>query len=214
MDPYTHDKTEFVIWLNQQIPDLPSLARQRLLDFGALVEASAERLGLVGRGDRSHIYVRHFQESLAAPLRDSLPRGAKVLDVGSGGGFPALPLAIVRDDLSISLSEPRRKKTAFLERAVLQLGLANVSVHPLSLEEMGRAFPEERWDVALSRGVRWTPRMVEAVRIMLSMSGTVVRFGPSTSPDPQVEVRLLPAGSARGIQVWPRPAWSRLPHAE
>ncbi len=65
-----------------------------------------------------------------------LPPGATVLDLGSGGGWPGLPLALLRPDLTLHLVERRRKRAAFLELARGRLGLANVRVFPGDVREL------------------------------------------------------------------------------
>nr|WP_221277095.1 RsmG family class I SAM-dependent methyltransferase [Deinobacterium chartae] len=61
---------------------------------------------------------------------DFLPQGAEVLDVGSGGGLPGIPLALARPDLTVHLCEIRRRRASFLKIAVAQLGLKNAEVFP------------------------------------------------------------------------------------
>ena len=63
--------------------------------------------------------------------------GERVVDIGSGAGFPGLPLAIARPDLSMTLVEPRGKRAAFLRHAARHLGLSNVSVLEARIEEVG-----------------------------------------------------------------------------
>jgi 16S rRNA (guanine(527)-N(7))-methyltransferase RsmG len=84
-------------------------------------------------------------------LREDLPAGAEILDVGSGGGFPAIPLALARPDVRITCTEPSLGKAAFLREAKVQLGLnLLVEAAPVEwlLEEASRP-----WQVITVRGV-------------------------------------------------------------
>jgi 16S rRNA (guanine527-N7)-methyltransferase len=84
-------------------------------------------------------------------ILDDLPKGARVLDVGSGGGFPAIPLAIVRPDLTFVLTEPSRQKAAFLREATVRLGLGcRVEAAPVEVLLRSEVGP---WDAVTVRGV-------------------------------------------------------------
>lgn len=79
----------------------------------------------------SEAVIANPEKHLAAALAygEFLPQGAGVLDIGSGGGLPAIPLAITRPDLRFTLVEIRQKRAAFLDIAIAQLGLSNVHVY-------------------------------------------------------------------------------------
>jgi len=77
----------------------------------------------------------HALEALLA--RDLIAHGERVVDIGSGAGFPGLPLAISRPDLSMVLVEPRGKRAAFLRHVVRDLGLSNVTVAESRIQEVG-----------------------------------------------------------------------------
>jgi 16S rRNA (guanine(527)-N(7))-methyltransferase RsmG len=212
MGPAPNDRDEFSVWLNAKYPDLGETAAKRLHEFGELVEASADRLGLIAAGDRPQVYMRHFREALAPPLLQAIPAGARVLDVGSGGGFPAIPLAIVREDLHVTLTERRERKASFLQRVVLTLNLTQVFVFPGTLEDLARQTDGPSWECALSRAVRWTPRMVRVLEGMLPDAGTVIRYGAPAGIAAGVAIHPL-EDSDHAIQVWPRSHWEDLPAA-
>jgi 16S rRNA (guanine527-N7)-methyltransferase len=84
------------------------------------------RTNLVSFSDRTRIVERHFLESIAVLGAVEIERGAKILDVGSGAGFPAIPISIIRPDLNFILTESKRKKVLFLKGAIAELALKNV----------------------------------------------------------------------------------------
>lgn len=102
--------------------------------------------------DEQGVICRHFADSLT--IAKYIPQGSKVLDVGSGGGMPTLPLAIVRPDINITALDATAKKTAYIASAAEKLGLTNVSVLCGRAEELGNdpAY-RERYDIVCARAV-------------------------------------------------------------
>src|SRR5574338_1593719 len=112
-----------------------------------LVDAWSERMNLTAIRERPQQVTKHVLDSLAvAPWL----RGQRVADVGSGAGFPGIPLAIVRPDLQFALIESTGKKCRFLEHARDALGLANVEVVQSRAETYR---PGVRFDTVLARAV-------------------------------------------------------------
>ena len=89
----------------------------------------------------------HALEALVGS--DLIANGERVIDIGSGAGFPGLPLAIVRADASMTLLEPRGKRAAFLRHVVRTLGLSNTTVLEARIEEVGG----QTYAVATTRAV-------------------------------------------------------------
>lgn len=211
-DLFAKDRNVFEIWLKKEHPGIQQQAATMLFRYADLVAESADRLGLIAAGDHDRLFTRHLQESLTPQLLAVIPQQAAVLDVGSGGGFPAIPIAIARPDLRMTLAEPRQKKAAFLERVILSLGLGHVAVFPGTVEELALRHAAPAWDCAVARGVRWTGRMIRALETLLRDEAMVVRFGAVSGIAAGVQV--LPLGaSERAIQVWPRGRWQDLPDA-
>lgn len=86
-----------------------------------------KRLNLISRGDDREIVLKDFLDSLT--VLKYLNQGASLLDLGSGAGFPGLPLKIVRPDLRIVLLEANRKKVYFLKNIIRLLGLEGITVY-------------------------------------------------------------------------------------
>jgi len=110
-----------------------------LARFGQLVYTQVAQLSLVARGDRTVLYTRHILDSLN-PMDIQSPPPDSALDIGSGGGFPGIPLAIVWPGTRFTILESREKKAGFLERVVRELGIKNVTVACGRLEEYGRSW--------------------------------------------------------------------------
>ena len=121
---------------------LPADRVHLLARFGQLVYTQVAQLSLVARGDRTVLYTRHILDSLN-PIDMQSPPPDSALDIGSGGGFPGIPLAIVWPETRFTILESREKKAGFLERAVRELGIRNVAVACGRLEEYGRSWTAE-----------------------------------------------------------------------
>ena len=119
----------------------------RLIAQLDLLDEWGERMNLTAIRERSQQVTKHVLDSLSvAPWL----RGRQVVDVGSGAGFPGIPLAIVRPDLQFSLIESTGKKCRFLEHVRDTLGLTNVAV----VQSRAEAYkPEVRFDTVLARAV-------------------------------------------------------------
>jgi 16S rRNA (guanine527-N7)-methyltransferase len=144
---------------------LPDEAQHKLLAFRDLLLKWNKTYNLTALRDPAQAISHHLLDSLAI-----LPHvgAGPLLDVGSGGGLPGIPLAIARPDLSVSMVDTVQKKTTFLQQAVIELALRNVTVHHARVEEMqgqyaqisSRAFAEIGLFISLTRhllapGGRW-----------------------------------------------------------
>lgn len=100
----------------------------------------------------AQIISRHFLDSLLLLLH--LPETGRLLDLGSGAGFPGLPLKIARRGLSIDLVEATAKKASFLKEAVRRLGFSDMNIFPVFLgKEPMPLKPGDPWEIFLSRGL-------------------------------------------------------------
>jgi 16S rRNA (guanine527-N7)-methyltransferase len=112
---------------------------QRLGTFLALLLEANKTTNLTAIRDPDEAWTKHILDALTLlPTLAELPQGASVLDVGSGGGVPALPLAIVCPQLQFTLLEATGKKVEFLRRAIDTLGLANATVVQERAEQAGQ----------------------------------------------------------------------------
>jgi 16S rRNA (guanine527-N7)-methyltransferase len=187
--------------------------RSRLLEYGELLFEASRRTALIGRDDKGRLLMRHVRECISPEFLNLVEGRKRVLDVGSGGGLPGIPMAIVRGDLELTLSERRERKSAFLERAVLRLGMRNTKVMTASVEEIAREYPDKEWDVVVSRAVRWSRGMTRALEHVLGPGGRVIRFGSRHLEMRGVEVIPLKGEEERAVRDWPRETWEDLTNA-
>ncbi|MGI8550263.1 MAG: 16S rRNA (guanine(527)-N(7))-methyltransferase RsmG [Dehalococcoidia bacterium] len=146
---------------------------ERYLDL--LLEAN-QSVNLTAVRDVGSIQRRHFLESLALGLRLSshglLPASVQLLDLGSGAGFPGLPLKIAWPGIDLTLLEATGKKARFLERTVVELQLEHVRVLSARAETLGHQTTlRESFDLTTARAVASLPSLIELALPFLKLSG-------------------------------------------
>jgi 16S rRNA (guanine527-N7)-methyltransferase len=162
-------------------------SQERLLGiYASHLLAENKRAGLTSAGtDREAIYRRHFTESLAllAAIETRSLLSSPVIDIGSGGGFPGLVIAVVRPETAMTLLEANQKKAAFLESMARELGLANVRVVCARAEDAGRN-PGERegYLLALARAVAPLRVLVEYALPFVRVGGVLAAPKGSSAP--------------------------------
>jgi 16S rRNA (guanine527-N7)-methyltransferase len=115
--------------------------------------------------------LRHYADSLLALNHGLFSRGCRVIDVGTGAGFPGIPLAIARPDMQMTLLESMQKRCDFLSKAVSLLDLRNVRVMAGRAEDMGRGDFREQFDLALARAVAVLPVLAEYLLPLVKVGG-------------------------------------------
>ncbi|SDW87243.1 16S rRNA m(7)G-527 methyltransferase [Alicyclobacillus hesperidum] len=144
-----------------------------------------ERINLTGIVDEDEVYIKHFYDSLAVaklPVwQEAARQGGRAIDIGSGAGFPGIPLAIAYPNMSFVLCDALQKRIHFLQEVCSDLGLNHVEcVHGRS-EDMGR---DSAWrgtfDVALARAVARANVLMEYMAPFLRPGGAGICYkGPS-----------------------------------
>jgi 16S rRNA (guanine527-N7)-methyltransferase len=164
-----------------ELPPAPEQAREVFGDRFAdavryaelLAEAGVQR-GLIGPREVPRLWERHLLN--CAVLSEAVPEGVTVCDVGSGAGLPGIPLALVRDDLNITLLEPLLRRTTFLTEVVELLGLDHVTVVRGRAEEvLGKLPPVHvvtaRAVAPLDRLAAWGIPLLRPYGEMLALKG-------------------------------------------
>jgi 16S rRNA (guanine527-N7)-methyltransferase len=125
--------------------------------------------------DPKEIIIKHFVDSLAALVATSFPKNGVVLDVGSGGGFPGLPLKIVRSDMRLVLIEPVRKKCSFLNSVIGLLKLQDVSTFDGTIEQYAKRPIRHAIDMVVVRALKYE-EIRKHIPALLTSKGKVVLY--------------------------------------
>ncbi len=136
-----------------------------------LLYAYRGRVNLLSRNDYPHIVTHHFLESLLA--LPYLPPGAcSLCDVGTGAGFPGVPLKIMRPDMSLTLVESKKKKAAILEKLVENLKLDHVTVKAIRIE----ALKGDKFDIIVFRAAGKIETMLNHAVSLLAQDGQIIFY--------------------------------------
>lgn len=175
----------------------------RFLDV--LLETNKE-FNLTGITDPEMAWMRHIVDSLALVPMLVSARAQTVIDVGSGGGLPGIPLAIVLPDVQFTLVESTGKKAKFLGRAATTLQLDNVDVVNDRAETIGQDHHHhrERYDVALARAVGRLPVLLELTVPLVKTGGLVLAIKGERAEEEIAEAKpalhMLHAGVANVVR--------------
>ena len=155
--------------LNQTIPNLSKEACDKFVAYYDLLIDWNTRMNLTAITEPEEVVKKHFLDSLAA--LPYLEDGTKAADVGTGAGFPSIPLLIMRPDLSLTLVDSLQKRVTFLEEVLKTLDLSAECVHARA-EDFGRD-PRYRasFDATLSRAVASLPTLLELTVPLLRVGG-------------------------------------------
>ena len=131
-----------------------SLSQLEQLDrYAQLLVEWNRKMNLTAITDPEGILIKHFLDSILPFTLVPLPQGALLIDVGTGAGFPAIPLLIWRPDLQITLLDSLKKRLTFLEAALSTCGLAAQVIHSRAEDGGRRPDLREQFDLATARAV-------------------------------------------------------------
>ena len=193
--------------INELKLDLDDKQQGQLLDYLALLFKWNSVYNLTSVRDPMQMMTHHVLDSLAAV--SAFDSATNVLDVGAGGGLPGMVLAISRPGMKVSMIDTVHKKTAFLTQVKAELGLANVTVHTMKVQELQ---PPQQFDVITSRAfadlsdfVNWSGHVLAEGGQFIALKGTappeeqerlpaewkVTELRPITVPGLQAERHLV-----------------------
>ena len=157
--------------------------------------------------DPKEIIIKHFVDSLVALVATSFSQNGVVLDVGSGGGFPGIPLKIVRSDVRLVLVEPVQKKCSFLNSVIGLLKLHDVSTFDGTIEQYAKWPLRHTIDTVVVRALKFE-EIRKHIPALLAPKGKVVLYRTETIKKQEIgeDFRLvnetaltLPQGSGKRV---------------
>lgn len=155
--------------------NLDAQALERFAKYAEILARRNEEMNLVADASREIVETRHFLDSLAlaAALRGQGFDSPRLIDVGSGAGFPGLPTAIAMPTAKVTLLDSLGKRCTFLSETVRELGLENVTVINARAEEAAKGELRGSFDAAASRAVAKLPMLCELTMPFLRKGGAL-----------------------------------------
>lgn len=150
---------------------------EQMAALAARLMAENEKYNLTALREPAQVARLHFADSLTALETGLFKKGAKVADVGTGAGFPGLPLAILLPDCLFTLVESVGKKARFVQDCIGELGLKNTVCLAARAEELGR-LPAHRaaYDIVVSRAAAPLPLLLELCLPLLKTGGSLIAY--------------------------------------
>jgi len=140
-------------------PNLSEIQKEQFLSLEGLYKDWNKKINVVSRKDIEELYLRHVLHSLGIAKIQPFINGASVLDVGTGGGFPGIPLAILYPEANFTLVDAIGKKIKVVEEVVAGLELKNITTYHRRVEEV-----HDHFDFIVSRAVAAMPTFVRWVQ--------------------------------------------------
>ncbi len=147
-------------------PDLTARQKEQYAMLGALYSEWNDKINVISRKDIDNLYERHVLHSLAIAKYVSFRPGTQLLDVGTGGGFPGIPLAIMFPECSFHLIDSIGKKIRVATEVAETIGLTNVRLSHLNVKD-----ERQRYDFVVSRAVMTAPELARLTRKNIERQG-------------------------------------------
>lgn len=139
-----------------------------------------EKINLTRITQPEEVALKHFADSLTLIKYFNIPKGSKLIDVGTGAGFPGIPLKIYLNDIKLTLLDSLNKRLTFLKAAADEIGIDAETIHSRA-EEAGRNKAQrEKYDIAVSRAVARLNTLSEYCLPLVKIGGSFIAMkGPS-----------------------------------
>jgi 16S rRNA (guanine527-N7)-methyltransferase len=149
--------------LLKYFPDLTASQRAHFAQLGELYAHWNERVNLISRKDFEHLYERHILHSLGIARVVQFKKGTRIVDVGTGGGFPLVPLAVLFPECSFHGIDGIGKKIMAVQGVIEGLGLTNCTAEQVRSEDHKR-----KYDIIVSRAVTTLPEFLRMTRHLVN----------------------------------------------
>ncbi len=153
------------------------LQAERFEKFFELLIEYNQKFNITAITEKSEVYVKHFIDSILVVDKFITKDSLSMIDVGSGGGFPAIPVKIMKDDLLLTLLEATGKKCEFLKTVVKELGLTNVTIINDRAEILAKNEKyREKYDICSARAVARLNTLSEYCMPFVKVGGNFIAY--------------------------------------
>ena len=163
---------------------------EKLYRYMIILKEWNEKINLTAIVGEEEILLKHFVDSLI--IEEEIPENGKIIDIGTGAGFPGIPLKILREDLDITLIDSLNKRVKFLEEVISKLKLKEIrAIHTRAEDFAQEADEREVYDVSVSRAVANMSTLLEYMLPFVKIGGISICMKGSN-----VEEELKESGKA------------------
>ncbi len=203
------DRDRLVAWGEENNLEITGRQADQLDRYAQLLVEWNEKMNLTAITDPEGVLVKHLMDSLTV-LRSLPAAGEKVrrIDVGTGAGFPGIPLAVMREELELTLLDSLNKRLVFLEAVCRALGLEARCVHARAEEAGRQKAHREKYNVATARAVAALPALCEYCLPLVVPGGVFLAMkGPDGEREVQEAASAIKVlgGKLSGIDEWQLP---------
>ena len=176
---------------------------ERFADHARLLVTWNRKINLTAITAPEDLAVKHFVDALApAPM---IPRGARVLDVGAGGGFPGIVLKVARPDLTMTLVDAVRKKVSFMQHVIRAQAMEGVLARHIRAEDLAKEpAMAGAFDLVVCRALSNLADFLSLARPLVASGGMAVAMKGRLAPE---ELARAEAAVAQGIKMPVTPGW-------
>jgi len=179
--------------IHKYFPKLTDKQQEQFTKLAPLYQDWNQKINVISRKDIENIYDHHVLHSLAIAAVIRFRAGSEILDLGTGGGFPGIPLAILFPETKFTLIDGTLKKIKVVQAAIEGLGLENVEAMQMRAEELKK----RRFDFIVTRAVarlpqlmQWSERLMKSKHVHPLPNGLIALKGGRV----QAEIKELPKG--------------------
>lgn len=142
-----------------------------------------QKMNLTGIEDEKEVFIKHFLDSVSATTKGYISKDASIIDVGTGAGFPGIPLKICYKELKVTLLDSLNKRINFLQEVCNSIGLDNVEFIHGRAEDFGKSEDyREQFDIATARAVAGLPVLMELCVPFVKVGGYFICLkGPNAN---------------------------------
>ena len=202
------NKERLITGLEMMGVSFDQTAIERFEAFHAILDEYNQKMDLTAVLDEDERIDRHDLDSAAPLAKGLLLPNAKIIDVGTGAGFPGMPLLILRPDLEMTFLDALNKRILFLQDALSRLGLKATTLHARAEDAARMAEHREMYDAAVSRAVASAAVLQELTLPFVKTGGTAIAWkGPGVQDELVAAKRaaFVLGGTVRGVVPAPVP---------
>lgn len=161
-------------WCTENNISISDTQKQKFETYAKLLSEWNEKINLTAITEDTEVAIKHFIDSITLLKYTDIKENASVIDIGTGAGFPGIPLKIMRDDINLTLLDSLNKRLVFLDEVCNTIDIKAQTVH--SRAEEGGQNPKfrEKYDVAVSRAVANLPALCEYCMPYVKVGGVFI----------------------------------------